>query len=105
MREISDALYYDAIKDTDFGESNVNDQMNTLYEANSTNLVSFALYTKDGQLLSAAPTLVQKEGLDVTQEDWFLNALENEENLHFSVPHACTQTFFNIIFKGIRRHR
>lgn len=88
MREISDALYYDAIKDTDFGKSNVNDQMNTLYEANSTNLVSFALYTKNGQLMSAAPTLVQKDGLDVTQEDWFQNALENEENLHFSVPHV-----------------
>lgn len=88
MREISDALYYDVIKDTDFSQSNVNDAMNTLYEANSNNLVSFALYTKTGQLLSAAPTLVQKEGLDVAKEDWFQNALNNEENLHFSVPHV-----------------
>lgn len=88
MREISDALYYDVIKDTDFSQSNVNDEMNTLYEANSNNLVSFALYTKDGTLLSAAPTLLQKDGLDVTQEDWFQSALSNEENLHFSVPHV-----------------
>lgn len=93
MREISDALYYDVIKDTDFSQSNVNDEMNTLYEANSNNLVSFALYTQSGQLLSAAPTLMQKEGLDVTQEDWFQNALNNEENLHFSVPHV--QNLFN----------
>jgi two-component system sensor histidine kinase YesM len=88
MREISDALYYDVIKDTDFSQANVNDEMNTLYEANSNNLVSFALFTKDGKLLSAAPTLTMKAGLDVTQEDWFLNALSNEENLHFSVPHV-----------------
>lgn len=88
MREISDALYYDVIKDTDFAEKNVNDEMNILYEANSNNLVSFALYTENGQLLSAAPTLVQKDGLDVTKEDWFQNALQNEENLHFSVPHV-----------------
>jgi two-component system sensor histidine kinase YesM len=88
MREISDALYYDVIKDTDFSQSNVNDAMNTLYEANSNNLVSFALYTNDGKLLSAAPTLLQKEGFDVTKEDWFQSALSNEENLHFSVPHV-----------------
>ncbi|MCH4193328.1 MAG: sensor histidine kinase [Butyrivibrio sp.] len=88
MRRISDAMYYDVIKDTDLSKGSVDSEMNLLYEANKDNLISFALYTNRGKLISAAPVAVEKNGLDVTQQEWYSKALDQLENLHFSTPHV-----------------
>ena len=48
MRRISDAMYYDVIKDKDLSRDTVDSEMNLLYEANKDNLISFALYTNRG---------------------------------------------------------
>lgn len=88
MRRISDAMYYDVIKDTDLSTGTVDSEMNLLYEANKDNLISFALYTNRGKLISAAPVAVEKNGLDVTEQEWFSKALGQMENLHFSTPHV-----------------
>ena len=88
MRRISDAMYYDAIKDMDLASGNVGSEMSLLYEANKDNLVSFALYTDDGDLVSAAPIAVEKENPKVTEQVWFTDALSRMDNLHFSTPHV-----------------
>ncbi len=88
MRRISDAMYYDAIKDMDLAKDNVGNEMSLLYEANKDNLVSFALYTDNGKLLSAAPIAVEKENPKVTEQVWFTDALSRMDNLHFSTPHV-----------------
>lgn len=88
MRRMSDALYYDVIKEMDFSTSNVDSEMTLLYEANKDNLVSFALFREDGDLISAAPVAVEKETVDVTQQSWFTDATQQMENLHFSTPHV-----------------
>lgn len=88
MRRISDAMYYDVIKSRDLGKESVSNEMALLYEAHKDNLVSFALYNRAGNLISAAPVATQKENVDVTQQEWFLNAVAQEENLHFSLPHV-----------------
>ena len=88
MRRLSDAMYYSAIKDRDFSEENVDEQMNLFYEANKDTLTSFALFTPGGNLVSAAPSAIIKPDLDVTREMWFYKAQNQMENLHFSLPHV-----------------
>ena len=88
MRRISDAMYYDVIKDKDLQTDTVDEEMNLLYEANRDNLISFALYSDKGKLISAAPVAVEKKNLDITGQKWFQNATEQMENLHFSTPHV-----------------
>lgn len=88
MRRISDAMKYGVIKGRDLSQENLDESMNLIYEANKDNLISIACYTKDGQLVSAAPVTTQKDDLDVTEQRWFTDALEKLENIHFSTPHV-----------------
>ncbi|MCR5671547.1 MAG: histidine kinase [Butyrivibrio sp.] len=88
MRRMSDAIYYDVVKDMDFTKDSPIRQMNLLYEANKDYLISLALYSEDGSLIAASPVGVEKENLDVTTQPWFQKALNKPENLHFSLPHV-----------------
>ncbi|WP_408069871.1 sensor histidine kinase [Butyrivibrio sp. JL13D10] len=88
MRRISDAMYYDVIKDMDFEEEDLSSEMSLLYEANKDNLVSFALFSSNGDLISAAPIALKKDNAQVPEQTWFSTAFESLENLHFSVPHV-----------------
>ena len=67
--------------------------MNLLYEANKENLRSIALYNDYGSLITAEPVAAQKEDPDVTSQEWYLKAMEEMENMHFSTPHI--QNLFN----------
>ncbi len=93
MRRVSDAMYYDTIKDKDMTSDSLDSEMSLLYEANKDNLISFALFKRDGSLVCAAPVSTMKEGLDVQEQSWFNLALDKPENLHFSTPHV--QNIFN----------
>ncbi len=88
MRRMSDAIYYNVIKDQDIGRETPIEQMNLLYEAHKDYLISLALYTEDGQLVCASPVAVEKPEVDVTTQEWFKTALARPENLHFSLPHV-----------------
>ena len=88
MRRISDAMYYDAIKDKDLSKDSLDSEMSLLYEANKDNLVSFALFRRDGFLVSASPVSTMKADMDVRDQQWFNLALDKPENLHFSTPHV-----------------
>lgn len=90
MRQISDAAYYDVIKENDIQAQNdtIHAGMNLLYEANKDNLRSIALYNKYGSLIAAEPVVAQKEEPDVTRQGWFIQATKRMENIHFSTPHV-----------------
>ncbi len=88
MRRMSDAIYYNVIKNQDISKETPIDQMNLLYEAHKDYLISLALYTDDGELVCASPVGVEKEDVDVTSQPWFVSALSKPENLHFSQPHV-----------------
>lgn len=88
MRQVSDTMYYTVIKDKDLTTGNMDSELNLLYEANKDNLISIACYQADGALVAATPVETQKEGMDVTRQDWFVNARNQVENLHFSTPHV-----------------
>lgn len=88
MRRISDAMYYSVIKDKDLAVDSLNEEMNLLYEANKDNLISIACYTNNGELVAAAPVSNEKNNLDIIHQEWFVNAVDKMENLHFSTPHV-----------------
>ena len=88
MRRMSDAIYYNVIKDQDISQETPIEQMNLLYEAHKDYLISLALYTDDGELVCASPVGVEKADMDVTGQSWFSSALLKPENLHFSLPHV-----------------
>ncbi len=95
MRQISDTVYYNVIKENDFEnhKQEIQSGMNLLYEANKENLRSIALYNDYGSLIAAEPVATQKEDPDVTSQEWYLKAIEEMENMHFSTPHI--QNLFN----------
>ena len=88
MRRISDAMYYTVIKNTDIGMESLDDSMTLLYEANKDKLVSVACYTNNGNLTAASPVATQKNGINVTSQEWFQDAVGELENFHFSTPHV-----------------
>ena len=95
MRQISDTVYYNVIKENDFEshKQEIQGGMNLLYEANKENLRSIALYNNYGSLITAEPVAAQKEDPDVTSQEWYMKATEEMENMHFSTPHI--QNLFN----------
>ncbi len=88
MRRISDAMYYDVIKNADLEKDSVDNEMNIIYEAHKDNLVSLSLFMQDGTLVSASPISSLKADLQVTTQKWFTSAFDKMENLHFSTPHV-----------------
>lgn len=89
MRQISDAVYYNVIKQNDSsGQDNeIQRGMNLLYEANRNNLRSIAIYNNYGSLVAAEPVALQKEDPNITKQDWYVQAVDEMENMHFSTPH------------------
>ncbi len=90
MRQVSDAAYYDVIKESDISSQSdeIHSGMKLLYEANKDNLRSIAIYNQYGSLMAAEPVVAQKEEPDVTKQDWFIEAMDRVENIHFSTPHV-----------------
>lgn len=89
MRHISDAVYYNVIKENDLSnqDKEIQQGMNLLYEANRDNLRSIAIYNNYGSLMAAEPVASQKEDPDVTRQGWYTQAMGEMENMHFSTPH------------------
>ncbi len=88
MRRISDTMYYSVIKDTNLATSSLVKEMNLLYEANKDKLISIACYTRQGELVAATPNATEKRSINIVNQQWFLNAVDQMENLHFSTPHV-----------------
>lgn len=88
MMRNSDAMYYNVIKKVDFDKDDISQELSLLYEANKDNLVSIACFTRDGELLGAAPVGSLKKNVDITTQSWFMDASDKMENLHFSDLHV-----------------
>ena len=88
MMKISDTIYYRGIKKKDLSSENINKEMDILYEANKDFLISISLFSEHGEIIASYPVQELKENIDPRGNDWFQNALEKSENLHFSTPHV-----------------
>lgn len=88
MMSISDTMYYNVIKNKDLTDESIDSEMELLYEANKDNLTSLVCATEDGAIISASPASTRKSGIDLQSEEWFTQAFDKIENLHFSTPHV-----------------
>lgn len=88
MMSVSDTMYYNVIKNKDLTNDTINNEMNLLYEANDDNLAGIVCATEDGAIISAAPNSGRKAGVDITKQSWFINAMNEVGNMHFSSPHV-----------------
>ena len=88
MMRVSDAMYYRVIKNTDLAADSLDDRMSLLYESNRDMLVSIAVFSQGGKLVSAAPLAPLKKDAAPQRQDWFIAAAGKIENLHFSTPHV-----------------
>lgn len=88
MMSVSDTMCYNVIKNKDLTEENIKDEMNLLYEANKDTLTSIVCATEDGAIIAASPVSTRKAGVNLKNQDWFTDAMDEIENLHFSTPHV-----------------
>ena len=88
MMSVSDTMYYSVIKNKDFTYDTIDSEMNLLYEANKDNLIGIVCATEDGAIISAAPVAGRKAGVDLSKQDWFVDAINEIGNMHFSTPHV-----------------
>ena len=88
MMSISDTMYYSVIKNRNLTNERINEEMNLLYEANKDNLTSIVCANGDGAIIAASPVSARRSGVDLKKQEWFQNAVDEIENLHFSAPHV-----------------
>lgn len=88
VMKLSDSLYYGAVKNADISSESIKNEITLLHDNNKDNVDNIALFTQSGSMVEAVPAARLKNGIKVTQEDWFKNALEKTENQHFSYPHV-----------------
>jgi len=88
MMRVSDTAYYSVIKNTDLEDKSLSPALDLLYENNRDSLVSIAVFSQEGELVAAAPLQELKNSVSPRWEDWFTQATNKIENLHFSTPHV-----------------
>lgn len=88
MMKISNTVYYKIIKKTNFSTDNISNELSLLYEANKDTLVSIGVFSEYGQVLAAEPLTQVKTYVDTRQSEWFIEAKNKSENIHFSTPHV-----------------
>lgn len=88
VMKLSDSLYYDVIKNVDLSQESISNQATLLYDNNKDNVENIALFSTEGELLDSVPAARLKPSVNVTGQAWFMQALDQTENLHFSTPHV-----------------
>lgn len=84
--KLSDSIYYGLIKNTDLSKNSIRGGLSLLYNNNKWQVQNIAIISKDGKLLFSEPAARIRKRMNVTKQEWFLNALKKTENIHFSNP-------------------
>ncbi len=87
-RRVSDALYYTCIKNKNVGKDSMDDELNLIYEANKDNILRIALYSEQGNQIGEVPVSLKENQEDIVNSEWFQNASNEVENLHFTMPYV-----------------
>ena len=88
IMKLSDTIYYGIIKNVNLSEESINEEMTLLYNNNKDQVFNIALISKEGKPISVVPAARFRKNFDVAQEEWFVNALNKTENIHFTRPHV-----------------
>ena len=86
--QLSDTIYYGIIKNVNLSEESINEEMTFLYNNNKDQVLNIALISKEGEPISVVPAARFRKNFDVGEEEWFVNALNKTENIHFTHPHV-----------------
>ena len=78
---------YHIIQEYDISSQEFERQFSLLYEINTDKIQSMALYDNEGNLVAAEPLVNEKADAGAAQQDWYRNAADEIENIHFSSPH------------------
>lgn len=93
MMKISDTLYFQVVKNADLSKDSIKESMELLYNSSREHIVSIALFNDFGKVEEAVPLSKLKTSVEPRSNDWFINADNKIEELHFSTPHV--QNLFN----------
>lgn len=88
MMKISDTLSYSVLKENDLARTDMEEKFRLIYDSNKNYIQNIVLFRKDGEMLAKAPAATLREGVHAAEEEWFQNAVEQPENMHFSLPHV-----------------
>ena len=85
--KISDSIYYNVIKNTDISDDNIKNGMNVIYVNNDNMIDDIALIAGDGTLIESMPALRLRDGVNVSDKDFFKKSMAKSEYIYFSMPH------------------
>jgi len=88
MMKVADSMYYRVIKKSDLAKEDINYEMSLIYETNKDFITSITLFSDSGKVVEGYPLTQLKESVDPRDTQWFSDAVNRRENLHFSTPHV-----------------
>lgn len=88
MMKVSDTVYYEILKQKDVKKDKIHSDLDLLYSANQDKLVSIALFDWNGKVVDAVPVSAVKKNVFPQKEEWYENAADKIEELHFSTAHV-----------------
>ena len=87
IRQIFNGANYNVVQQFDISSREFVEQFSLLYETNSDKVQSVALYDHEGKLIASEPVALEKKNVQVQTQEWYENAENAIENVHFSTPH------------------
>lgn len=88
MMRTSDAIYYQVLNHKHENIDTIQEMLTTFYNVDREHVVSIAVFDTYGNVISAAPLSRVKDNNVVVNAPGFQEALEEIENIHFSIPHV-----------------
>ena len=88
IMKLSDTIYYGIIKNVNLSEGSIGEALTLLYNNNKEQVSNIALISKEGEPISVVPAARFRKDFKAEDEEWFVNALNKTENIHFTLPHV-----------------
>lgn len=87
MIEISNYINFKTYMSEYIPDSELNELLHVLIKTRE-DIVSLAIFSDRGELITGVPDFTLKKGAKVTQQNWFRMAIEKPNKLFFSSPHV-----------------
>ena len=88
IMKLSDTIYYGIIKNVNLTEGSIGEALTLLYNNNKEQVSTIALISKEGEPINVVPAARFRKNFRANEEEWFVNALNKTENIHFTLPHV-----------------
>ena len=88
IMKLSDTIYYGIIKNANLSEDSIGEKLTLLYNNNKEQVSNIALISKEGEPISVVPAARFRKNFKAEDEEWFVNALNKTENIHFTLLHV-----------------